>query len=166
MGVALGVYAIVTVIAVALPGAFDSLVRLFWPYVPVGQESVIRDLAVGALVRPWPLILEVALGGAVLWLLRRHDRAPVLRLAAVAVVALPLVLLTPAVNQSLPSSAFTLEGTTLANTVRSLAPGQVLTLREPFYSGLPAVLADVGARDPTSTPRSSACRCASRHRRT
>jgi hypothetical protein len=41
-----------------------------------------------------------------------------------------------------------IEGTALANTVKRLQPSQVLTLNEPFYSGFPVVLADVGTRDP------------------
>jgi hypothetical protein len=147
-GIAVGGYLLITVVAVAMPGVFGGLVRLFWPYVPVGQEGTIRDLAVAALTRLWPIVLELLLAGAVLLLLRRRGRAPAVRMAAVAVVALPLLLLTPAINQTQPSSAFTLEGTALANTVKGLQPGQVLTLNEPFYSGLPVVLAGVGARDP------------------
>jgi hypothetical protein len=147
-GIALGGYSLITVVAVALPDAFDGLVRLLWPYVPVGQEGAIRDLAVAALTRPWPIVLEVLLAGAVLYLLRWRERVPAVRVAAVALVALPLVLLMPSINQSLPSTAFTIEGTSLANTVKGLQPSQVLTLDEPFYSGFPVVLADVGARDP------------------
>ena len=146
--VVLGAYLLTTTVAVALPGVFDGLVHLLWPYVPTGQEGAIRDLAVAALTRPWPVVLEVLLVGAVLYLMGRRGRAPAVRIAAAALVALPLALLTPAVNQALPSTAFTIDGTSLASTVRGLAPAQVLTLGEPFYGGFPAVLADVGARDP------------------
>jgi hypothetical protein len=148
LGTCLGAYALVTVVAVALPDAFSQLVRLFWPYVPVGQEGAIRDLAVQALTRPWPLVLEVLCAGAALYLLRVRERVPLARLAAVALVAFPLALLAPPVNQSLPASAFTLDGTSLASTVAGLQPGGVLTLDEPFYPGLPTVLGDVGTRDP------------------
>jgi hypothetical protein len=148
VGVALVGYLLITTVAVALPSVFDGLVRLFWPYVPVGREDAIRDLATNALTRPWPIALEVALAGAVLLLLRWRERLPALRAVAVALVAVPLVLVTPAINQSRPSSAFTIEGTALANTVKGLQPSQVLTLNEPFYSGFPVVLADVGTRDP------------------
>jgi hypothetical protein len=148
VGVALGGYLLISVVAAGFPGVFDGLVRLFWPYVPVGQEGVIRDLAVTALIRPWPIVLEVTAAGALLYLLRRRTRAPAVRVAAVVLVAVPLALLTPAVNQSLPSTAFTIEGTTLARTVASLQPRQVLTLDEPFYGGFPVALADVASRDP------------------
>jgi hypothetical protein len=153
VGLALGGYLLTTVVVVAAPSVFDRLVRLIWPHVPVGQESTIRDLAVGALTRPWPIVLELVLAAAVLYLLRLgglrvRERMPALRVAAVAFVALPLVLLTPPINQSLPSSAFTIEGTSLAATLKGLQPGQVLTIDEPFYGGFPTVLGEAGARDP------------------
>jgi hypothetical protein len=152
VGVALGGYLLITLVAVALPGVFDGLVRVIWPYVPVGQESTIRDLAVAALTRPWPIVLELVLAAAVLYLLRLRggmpERMRAVRVAAVALVALPLVLLTPPINQSLPSSAFTIEGSSLAITLKGLEPGQVLTLNEPFYGGFPTVLGDVGPRGP------------------
>ncbi len=148
VGVALGGYLFLTDVAVFLPSHFGGLVRAFWPYVPAGQEGAIRDLAVAALTSFWPIDLEVLLAAAVLYLMRRREGIPAVRVAAVALVALPLVLLTPAINQSLPSSAFTINGTSLANAVKAVQPGQVLTLNEPFYSGFPTGLADVGARDP------------------
>src|SRR6185503_12433820 len=68
-GIALGGYLLITVVAVAMPGVFGGLVRLFWPYIPVGQEGTIRDLTVAALTRLWPIVLELLLAGAVLLLL-------------------------------------------------------------------------------------------------
>ncbi|MEJ7696435.1 MAG: hypothetical protein WKF78_07435 [Candidatus Limnocylindrales bacterium] len=100
------------------------------------------------------------LAGLALVVMRGRLRRGQAKAAALGLIVLPLVLLTPAVNQSQPLSAFSLEGTSIVSTLRGQTPGQVLTINEPFYSGFPTTTGGRWRPGPAymSTHRNSACR--------
>lgn len=145
---AVAAYAFVTALVTLAPAAFDALVPTLYPYLAPGQAETVRRMAVDALTPLFPIAVEVAVAGGAVLLLRDRNRYVTARFIAIGLVALPLAVLSPAINQSQPSSSFSLEGTSLLGTVRSLAPRQLLTIDEPFYGGFPSQLAGVGEQEP------------------
>jgi hypothetical protein len=147
-GIVLGAYFLIVAVAAVIPRLFTAVAGAIWWYVPSANQDQLRQTIVDTMTRVWPLAFELVLAGLALVVMRGRLRRGQAKAAAVGLIVLPLVLLTPAVNQSQPLSAFSLEGTSIVSTLRGQAPGQVLTINEPFYSGFPTQLAGVGARAP------------------
>jgi 4-amino-4-deoxy-L-arabinose transferase-like glycosyltransferase len=148
VGLILAGYAAVAGLAILLPDLSNGVVAWLWPFVPAGADDAVRQQVIRTMTSPWPLGFELIVLGLAFLVLRVKRRLPIARLAAVALLVAPLAILVPGINQSLPASAFSLDGTSIANTLRQLAPQQVLTVNEPFYGGFADQLAGVGARDP------------------
>ena len=147
-GIVLGAYFLIVAVAAVIPRLFTAVAGAIWWYVPSANQDQLRQTIVDTMTRVWPLAFELVLAGLALVVMRGRLRRGQAKAAAVGLIVLPLVLLTSAVNQSQPLSAFSLEGTSIIKTLRSQTPGQVLSINEPFYSGFPTQLAGVGARDP------------------
>lgn len=92
------------------------------------------------------MVLEVVLAGLALLVLGVARRAAVgarivvVRLGAVALAAMPMALLVPAINQSLPASSFSLAGTSIDAALRQAAPAAILTIAEPYGPALDTIL--------------------------
>jgi hypothetical protein len=132
VGVALCGYATVVTLFAVAPQVFN---------LPLNADPAdltrVRDMASDALTRPWPLLFELTAAGLALALLRRAGSTAVRRAAAMVVVAAPLVVLLPGVNQALPASTFSMDGTALVQSVRNASPHRALSVQVPFYAGFP-----------------------------
>jgi hypothetical protein len=102
-----------------------------------GDAATIRTLAGNALFSPWPLLFEVGAVGCALLLIQAKPSVSAARIAVVMLVGVPLAVLVPGFNQSLPANAFAYDGTSLVQTIRSLQPHRVVTIADPFYGGIP-----------------------------
>lgn len=142
--------------AIALPGPFETVMTAFSIDMPADIAAQRRDLAVQALSRPFPFVVEAGLGlGAVaiiVWLVRAPKPSRLRRVAwgAVLVVAaaLPLALLSPQANPTSPAADFTNAGTPFVRMLQGANAHRLLTLGEPgWYEGMPDQLAMAGVPD-------------------
>jgi hypothetical protein len=149
VALAVGGYGLIAAFVLLLPGTFQDLVAAAWPQ-PV-NPATLRTLATTALTRWWPLGFELLLAALILLVLRVKGRRPAVRLAAVALVAIPLAILVPGINESLPASAFSLDGSGLVGAIRAESPRGVLAIHQPYSGGLGDVLQRAGAeREPNT----------------
>ncbi|MFO1539888.1 MAG: hypothetical protein ACKOTZ_05490, partial [Chloroflexota bacterium] len=144
--VLLAAYAVTSFVVNVTPGLFEEIVRTTWGYPVGGNEGGIRALAAETLGRLWPLVGELALAAATLWLLRRDGPRLLLRCAAVALAVLPLLLLVPSVNRIEGRAAFDFGDRPLVLALREEARGQVVAVNEPGL-GWSNQLALAGIRD-------------------
>ena len=143
VGLMAGGYAAITLLA-ATPGLFDSAFGAIWP--AAGETEQHRITALSTLTQPWPLAFEAACTILVLGVLRVRRWLPAGRLAAAVLVILPVATLVAPFNESLPSSAFSMDQTPLVKTIHALAPHRVVTVNVPFYNDFPDEL-DAGFAD-------------------
>ena len=106
-------------------------------------------LAVSTLLRPLPLLLELAIGGVALTLVRRPwSRTLALSLALLPVV--PLAIVVPSVNRSEDVGMFDYSNLDYVQAVAAESPHRVLALGAPLvYAGTPNQLAMAGIPDIT-----------------
>jgi hypothetical protein len=142
-------YVLVTLVVVLAPEAFRQIVAGTWMYPTDGQEEAIRSMAEAALTRPWPLLLEVTLGVAVLVLIAarwRRRAARMVRMAGALILVVPLLLLIPGVNQLRPEPAFDWSSDPVVSSLTEHASGHVVAIDEP-HLGYSNQLALAGIRD-------------------
>jgi len=144
--------ALVVGLVVAESPLFDRLLLGSSTFLGPADVAARRDLALAALTAPWPLVVDLAAGFAILAVVRlatvsRVDRGLV-RLCAALAVGIPLALLGPLPNPTRDEAAFTSRDSTFVRAVAAADPGRVLTLDPPgFYSGMPNQLAIAGMAD-------------------
>jgi hypothetical protein len=150
LATALGLYALVTAMALALPDALASLLGRF-SYFTSPSESV--RLAARALTTPFPLVAEVALGLLAAWLAVRpapwRRRAPRwVAATAVCLAVVPLVVFVPQMNAQGTRDGFVSDASTFVRTLQAAHPHRLLTVGEPgWYAGMPDQLAAAGVPD-------------------
>lgn len=152
LGVPAGALATVFALVVLAPAAFDALLRASSTF--LGPEDVAdrRALARAALTAPWPHVLDLAAGAAILAIValaaaRPHARSA-LAATAVLAAAIPLALLGPLPNGTRDRPAFSSAESEFVRAVAAAEPRRVLTLEPPgFYSGMPDQLAAAGIAD-------------------
>jgi hypothetical protein len=131
VGLMLGGY---TLVAAGVAFAPDLLNMSAYGF---SDPATIRGLAGNALFSPWPLLLEIGAVACTLLLMQAKPGVRAARIAVVMLVGVPLAVLVPGFNQSLPADAFAYDGTSLVQTIRSLKPHRVVTIADPFYGGIP-----------------------------
>ncbi len=135
--------------AVLVPDAFDTvLIAASRPgSVSPADAARAHELAVAALAAPMPVIAEVAAGiGAVVLIAVR--RRAVASLGLVALVVVPLAVLSPLANVIRPADDVRPYAGELATALRAIRPHRVLTLDAPgYYPGAPDRLAAAGIPD-------------------
>jgi len=136
IGLALAGYFLVLGLAVMGPREFDAL----WTAVQPGRENVVREQVIQSMTRLWPLAFEIAVAALALILMYRWKRTSLTRLGAVGLVALPMALLVPGINQSLPSSAFSPAASPIVDRLRQLGAHTILMLDGPYDPQLVTVL--------------------------
>ena len=150
LATALGLYALVAAMAVALPDELAGLLGRF-SYFTSPTESV--RLAARTLMSPFPLVAEVALGLLTAWLAVRPGawRRRVPRWAAATAVCLavvPLVAFVPQENSQGTRDAFVSDASPFVLALQAAHPHRLLTIGEPgWYSGMPDQLAAAGVPD-------------------
>ena len=143
------VYVVVVALVKWVPDVFDGLMDASSTFGGAGGASAVRERAIAALTNLWPLLLELALGGAILAVVAGVYRRPSTRLAlapvALAVAVLPLILLGPMPNPTRPLSEFSYADSPFIVAAKATAPHRFLTLDPPrWYTGLPDQLAAAG----------------------
>ena len=142
-------YGITLATAFVAPASFEALIKSFSPGLPNGAERGMSQVALSTLTRPWPLVLEAALGLGAVWLVRGKRRSlGVVSVVGVVAVALPLAF-SPLANPTAPESSFDFTGSPLVSALRAQAPHAVMTIGPSgFYSSAqPNQLNLVGLRD-------------------
>jgi Gpi18-like mannosyltransferase len=147
MAIVIGAYVLAAVVARSFPSVFQWLLVLSAPGMDIEGARANHERAVAALTSLWPLALELvaAAGFGLLLLVRRRAEGVA---AAVLVVALPLVLLSPRANPLRPGSDLDYAASPFVSAVVAQAPRRVLTISPPgYYSGMPDQLAAAGVAD-------------------
>jgi hypothetical protein len=147
IGIVVGAYVATIVAARSFPVAFDWLYGISAPGIDAAGLRAEHERALAALVSLWPLALELAAGAVMAALLiARRSRETVI--AAVAVVAVPLVLLSPLANPLRPASELSYADSPFVASVAAQSPERVLTINPPgYYDGMPDQLAAAGVAD-------------------
>lgn len=147
-------YLVCLAAAMTLPGPFESLMAAFSIDLPGDIAAERRDLAVQALGRPFPFLLEAGLGLAAVvlmaWLVTHagRGRRVVAGGALVVAVALPLALLSPPLNSVGRATDFSWRDTPFVRMVAAAGAHRLLTIGEPgWYEGMPDQLAAAGVPD-------------------
>ena len=144
--------ALVVGFVVAESPLFDQLLLGSSTFLGPADVAERRELALAALTAPWPLVVDLAAGFAILAVVRlatvrRLDRG-VVRLCAALAVGVPLALLGPLPNPTRDEAAFSSRESMFVRAVAAAEPGRVLTLEPPgFYAGMPNQLAIAGIAD-------------------
>lgn len=144
--------ALVVGLVVAKSSLFDQLLLGSSTFLGPDEVAARRDLALAALTAPWPLVVDLAAGFAILAVVRlatsqRLDGGLV-RLFAALAVGVPLALLGPLPNPTRDEAAFSSRDSTFVRAVAAADPARVLTLEPPgFYAGMPNQLAIAGMAD-------------------
>ena len=145
-------YLLTLVVLRVAPATFDELLLASSSFLGRDHVADQRALADAALTAAWPLALDVAVGVAAIALVAiasmyRSARL-VLAPAAIALVALPLMLLGPLPNSTRTRDAFSYADSDFVRAVVAASPYRVLTLDPPgYYSGIPDQLAAAGVHD-------------------
>ena len=136
--------------AVLVPTAFDTLlIAASHPgAVSPADAARVRELAVAALASPLPVVAEVAAGIGAVVLIGVGRRRTNTSLGLVALVVVPLAVLSPLANIVAPADAARPYDGELATALRAIGPHRVLTLDAPgYYPGAPDRLAAAGIPD-------------------
>ena len=152
LAVPITAYIVSLVLVTALPAIFDWLLLGASSFLGPADLANRRDLAIQALTRPMPFLLEVVAGFVALAIVVGAARRPAWRLglAPVALVtaAVPLLILGPLPNGARPLADFSFAGTEFVQAVIGTAPQRFLTMDPPgWYSGMPDQLAAAGVPD-------------------
>jgi len=124
---AVGWYVATLTFAVTLPDLFESTLRAFGD--PGMDAARLRLRAIATLTSPIPVVVEVLLATILLMMLGMK-RSPWMRLAAVAMIAIPMAVWVPTLNPILPRERFDLAATPLGRTITELRPAGLLALYE------------------------------------
>ena len=135
VGTAVAAYAFTAIAVLLRPDAFEWVVGAIWP--SGVNAAQVRQLAAQSIGASSPVALELIFGTLVLVVIARWRRSHVAQVVVVVLIALPLALLSPSFNQSLPARAFSLDDTALVASIRGLTPHRVLSLDVPFYGAYP-----------------------------
>jgi len=145
VGSLLAGYSVLAAVAIGASDLMDALLQSMWPNLPASGAGA---SAAAILTAPVPLALEVALGVAVVGLIRSGIRSSKDLVVAMAVVFVPLAVLVPPTNQLWDLSAFDHSTAPFAVALRSAAPYRVLTFDPPpWYGGTPNQVALAGIDD-------------------
>ncbi len=153
-------YLVVLFVAVVRPDLFGELVR--WAFdTPQEAVSAVRDAAVRALTKPFPVAIEVALGGMSIAVLaaarRRASISPrwvvdvrQRRLILAALAAIPLMALSPGINQVGSLDQFSQAERPYVQAVAAFSGHRIVALIDPsWYEGIPNQLAAAGINELT-----------------
>jgi Gpi18-like mannosyltransferase len=147
MAIVIAAYVAAVVIARSFPAVFEWLLIVSGSGMDAEGARANHERAVAALSSLWPMALEVVAAGAmgVLLIMRRRTETVA---AALMVVALPLILLSPQANPVRAASDLSYAGSPFVTAVAAQSPRRVLTISPPgYYSGMPDQLAAAGIAD-------------------
>lgn len=150
--IVVGAYGLVGLAAVAAPATMDALILAFSTFLGPSEVEDRRALAIAALTAPLPFVPELVLGAAALALVFVAERVPraqhLLRMAAILVVALPLVAFGHAPNPVRLAGDLSFRDTSFVQAAQATAAAHLLTIDPPgWYPGMPDQLAAAGVND-------------------
>ena len=145
-------------LVLARPNTFDQLVDTFTTFGDLSDAQSRHQLAVDALTAPWPLVAQLAAGGAMVALLFAAVRSgpgerfarvrPAFPALLVLVAAAPLVAFGPLPNGTREVTALSSAGTPFMTAAHEAGPYRMATLNPPgYYVGMPDQPAANGVAD-------------------
>lgn len=143
-------YAAVAGAAAMWPGLANAVIGWAFGLRAVAADAA-RESAIATMLRPYPLMVELALGGASLAVLLasvRRRAAPRTAMAAGAFAAIALGLFSPSINPVRPEAQLQHTDSPLMRAVSEHGPRRFLALVDPsWYDGIPNQLAATGIRE-------------------